>query len=48
VLSNVFLIGIADWFPYIGANQHVTPDLTNLIGSESYLGNGHLYIGDGK
>ena len=47
-MSNVFSIGTVDWLPDIDANQHVTPDLANLTGSELYLGNDHLHISDGK
>jgi histone deacetylase 1/2 len=48
MLSNVSLIGTADWFLDIGANQHVTLDLANLVASEPYLGNDNVHVGDGK
>ena len=35
-------------FPDTGVNYHVTLDLANLTGSESYLGNDYLHVGDGK
>jgi hypothetical protein len=47
-LRNISSIGYVDWFPDIGVNQHGTPDVANLTGSESYLSNDHLHIGDGK
>ena len=47
-MSNVSLTSIDDWLPDTGANQHVTLDLATLTGSEPYLGNDHLHIGDGK
>ncbi|KAJ6889910.1 hypothetical protein NC651_023619 [Populus alba x Populus x berolinensis] len=37
-----------DWFPNIGANQHITPDLATLTASEPYLGNDNLHVGDGS
>ena len=36
------------WFPDTGANQHVTPDLASMTGSEPYLGSDQLHVGDGK
>ena len=41
-------VGIAEWFPDTGANQHVTPDLATLTASEPYNGNDNLHVGDGK
>lgn len=38
-----------DWFLDIGVNQHVIPNITNLMGSELYHGSDHLFIvGDSK
>ncbi|KAL3571765.1 hypothetical protein D5086_025669 [Populus alba] len=36
------------WFPDIGANQHVTPNLATLTNSALYLGNDFLHVGDGS
>jgi hypothetical protein len=36
------------WFPDIGANQHVTPDIAGTTNTKPYLGNDQLHIGDGK
>jgi histone deacetylase 1/2 len=47
-LSNISSTGTVDWFPNIGANKHVTPDLAGLAASEPYLGNNNLHVGDGK
>jgi histone deacetylase 1/2 len=47
-LINVSLTGTVDWFSDTSANQHVTPNLANLTGLESYLSNDHLHVGDGK
>jgi hypothetical protein len=46
-LSNISSTGTVDWFPNIGANKHVTPDLAGLAASEPYLGNNNLHVGDG-
>ena len=45
---NLSSTSSVDWFPNIGANQHVTPDLATLNASEPYLGNDNLHVGDGK
>ena len=45
VVGNV---SAATWFLNTSANQHVTPGLATLTDSTTYLGNDHLYIGDGK
>jgi len=37
-----------DWFLDIDVNQHVTPNIANLMGSKLYLGNDHLFVSDGK
>jgi len=47
-LRNISSTGAANWFPDIGANQHVTPDLASLATSKPYLGNDNLHVGDGK
>jgi len=48
-LSNVSMASSVDWFLDIGVNQHVTPNIANLMGSELYLGSDHLFIvGDSK
>jgi hypothetical protein len=36
------------WFPYIGANQYVTPDITSMTSSESYTSTNQLHVADGK
>jgi len=36
------------WFPNIGVNQHVTPDLVTLINFATYLSNDHLHVRDSK
>ena len=46
--NNAPIIAPVTWFPDIGANYHVTPDLTSMTSSEPYCGNDHLYVGDGK
>jgi len=41
-LSNASSTSTTNWLMNTGANQHVTFDLANLIGSEPYLGNDNL------
>jgi len=36
------------WFPDTSANQHVTPDISNMASSEPYTGTDQLHVGDGK
>ena len=48
MLNNVALTNSVEWFPDTSANQHITPDLANLIGFEPYLDNNHLHVSDGK
>lgn len=47
-LNNVFSTNFMDSFPDTSPNQHITPDLTNLIGFELYLGNDYLHSCDSK
>ena len=35
-----------DWSLETSANQHVTLDLSTMIGFEPYLGYDHLHVGD--
>jgi hypothetical protein len=36
------------WFLDIGANQHVTPNITSMTHAKTYLGNDQFHVGDGK
>jgi hypothetical protein len=41
-------INYVTWFPDIGANQHVTPDITGMTHAEPYFHNDKLHVSDGK
>ena len=47
-MSNISSTGSVNWFPKTSVNQHVTHELANLTGSESYPNNDHLHVGDDK
>jgi hypothetical protein len=36
------------WFPNIGVNQHVTPDIANMASLKPYTGTDQLHVGDDK
>ena len=36
------------WFPNIGVNQHVTPDIANMASFKPYTGTDQLHVGDDK
>jgi hypothetical protein len=46
--SDALATNSITWFPGIGANQHVTPDITSMTYAKPYLDNDQLHIGDGK
>jgi len=46
--SDASIENYVTWFPDTSANQHVTPDITDITHAKPYLGNDQLHVGDGK
>jgi hypothetical protein len=41
-------VNYVTWFPDIGANQHVTPDISGMTHAKPYFSNDKLHVSDGK